>query len=245
MSFLGDYLLALGFMTRLGPARAAAPAELARTLRAFPAVGLTLGLLWVAPFALGLGRGLPWVQALLLAGWAFWLTRGLHDDGLADIGDAWGSGATGERFWAIVKDSRIGAFGVIALVLAYAGRIVLTQPLLAAGAWGGLLLAPVLGRLAALTLARLGRDLARPGLGGLFLAGATTPVLSAGIIQTCLVGLFAVPWGTLVLALVLVLAVDLGLSRLARREAGLNGDFLGTAATLGELAGLLAAVLTL
>lgn len=245
MSFWRSYLMAMGFMTRLGPARTASPTELAGTMQAFPAVGATLGLLWIAPFALGLGRGHSFVQAWLLAGWAFWLTRGLHDDGLADVSDAWGSGARGERFWAILKDSRIGAFGVVGLVLAYSGRIVLAEPLFAAGAWGSLVFAPVLGRLAALALAWLGRDLSRPGLGQLFLAGASGPVLAAGLAQTCLLGLLIAPGRVLVLALVLALVVVLGFKRLAGAQGGLNGDFLGAATTLGELAALLAAAVLL
>jgi adenosylcobinamide-GDP ribazoletransferase len=55
------------------------------------------------------------------------VTGGLHEDGLADVADAFGGGATREKILNILRDSRIGAYGGIALVLSLIGRIILVE----------------------------------------------------------------------------------------------------------------------
>ena len=75
-----------------------------------------------------------------LAAWLWmaleaWSTRGLHWDGLADLGDASGSGAQGERFWAILRDSRLGAFGALHLLLAFGGMWLTVCWHIKAGQW--------------------------------------------------------------------------------------------------------------
>ncbi|MEG6551942.1 adenosylcobinamide-GDP ribazoletransferase, partial [Desulfocurvibacter africanus] len=115
------FFTALAFLTRLVPARLGKPEDLAAAMAWLPAVGLVLGGLLVVPLALGLFSATPWVQAWLLVIANLWATRGLHLDGLADVADGWGSGADGQRFWEIVKDSRLGAFGAMGLLLTLTG----------------------------------------------------------------------------------------------------------------------------
>lgn len=235
-----DYLLALSFLTRLAPGRMADEAALGRTLPWFPAVGLTLGGLLVPLAALA---PLPTLQSWALVAGTLWATRGLHHDGAADLGDAWGASAEGERFWRILKDSRIGAFGVMSLWLCLSGQLLLAQELFARRAWGALVLAPCVGRTAAVLLAWLARDLARPGLGGGFLRGAEPRrVVLAGLVAVT-AGLVLAP-AALPLAALLLAPGLLFLRRLGRRQGGLNGDFLGAAIVYGELCALAAALLT-
>lgn len=115
--FLNRFLLALSFLTRLGPTRRAEAGDLAGCLVFLPVVGLVLGLAVCLPFGLGLFAGKPWVQAWLAAALSLALPRGLHLDGLADVADGVTAHAEPERFWRVVKDSHCGAFGVMALVL--------------------------------------------------------------------------------------------------------------------------------
>ena len=179
VKLLAPSLAALGFLTRLGPARLLTPQELAASLPWFPVAGLAMGALLAAPFHFGFLKGHALIQAWLLAGINVFLTRGLHWDGWADLWDAWGSGAQGETFWTVLKDSRTGAFGVMGLVLGLGGQILLYAEVAHAHALAVVVWACVLGRTAAVALAWSGKQLARPGLAQAFLCGAH-PRPSAG-----------------------------------------------------------------
>lgn len=230
-----DFILALGFLTRLAPARVVSSDELGRSLFFFPLAGLTLGSVLTLPWLLGLAGGQAWIQAWLWLAGALYLTRGLHWDGWADLWDAWGSGARGEHFWEVLKDSRVGAFGGTGLFMGLAGQLLLLHHALQHQTWGVLIWAPVLGRAAAPILAWLGRDLKRPGLADAFLESANTRCLLLTMGQAILLGLLLVPGKALVLAWALLMAGLLLLTRLAKDRQGLNGDFLGAAIIWGEI----------
>ncbi len=245
MKYLERFLLALSFLTRLGPARRAEPEDLAGCLPFLPLVGLVLGLALCLPFGLGLFAGKPWVQAWLAAGLSLLLTRGLHLDGLADVADGVTAHANPARFWEVVKDSHCGAFGVMALVLALLGQVVVLESLFAAGRPFGAAWVFCAGRCAAVGLGYATRELARPGLGALFLAGATLENTLVAVASTVLAGVVLAPsWGLLA-ALVLPPLALYPLYRLARLVDGVNGDFLGAAVVLGEISAGLGLILAL
>ena len=235
MSALTDFHVALTFLTRLGRARISTNEEVSRSMGMYPLVGAFIGLLLVMAARLPLSS---WILAWMLTGLNVWITRGLHWDGWADLWDGWGSGATGERFWAIVKDSHIGAFGVMGLVLGLGAQAALFEQAARLDAWRCLLFAPVFGRFCCLILARLGRSLSRPGLGRNALDGATPRALALGGAATALAAL-ALPAVHVLAALALAIPCLAVLRSLARRESGMNGDFLGSAIIAGELCALL------
>lgn len=237
--FITQLLLVAGFLTRMVPARVAEAGELGQSLRLFPLVGLGIGLVLAAPWAFGVADGHPWVQAWLWLAGALFVTRGLHWDGWVDLWDAWGSGAQKERFWEVLKDSRMGAFGGMGLFMALTGHLILLHNIFQLQAWGLLIWIPVLGRTAAAILAWMGRDLHRPGLAHAFLDAANTRCLLLVLAQAAFLGLLLVPGKTLVLAGVLLTAGLVLLLRLAKKTQGLNGDFLGAAVIWGELSALL------
>lgn len=230
-----EFILAAGFLTRLAPARVADETTLGRSLRFFPFVGLYLGTVAMLPFMFGLATDRPWLQAWMWLGLTMVLTRGLHWDGWVDLCDAWGSSARGERFWEILKDSRMGAFGAMGLFMGMTGFLILLPEIVQRREWGVLVWAPVLGRCAAVMLAWRIRPLARPGLARIFLSAATgrRSALVAG--TTLILGIVLVPWGVLLLSGVLCGGGLLFLSRFAHHQAGGNGDFLGAAIIWGEL----------
>jgi adenosylcobinamide-GDP ribazoletransferase len=235
MNAVSNFLVALTFLTRLGRARITSSEAIARSMSMYPLVGVLIGA------ALALAALLPlssWVLAWGLAGLNIYLTRGLHWDGWADLWDAWGSGATDDRFWAIVKDSRIGAFGTMGLILGLGAQAALFERAVALHAWPALVFAPAFGRFCCLLLARLGRGLSRPGLGQNALSGATPAALTLGGGCTLLAAL-GLPASHTALTLALAAAPLAALLGLARRQEGLNGDFLGTAIIAGELCALL------
>lgn len=243
---LTRFLATLGFLSRLTPARVMDEADMRRSMFHLPLCGLVIGLCVCAPALAGLFAGRPLVQAWLCVLLSAWLTRGLHLDGLADVMDGAGQHLNPERFWTIIKDSRSGTFGVAALVLALLGQTLLFAEILRAHPdWGALALpwVFVFGRACAVIFGRVHRRLLRPGLGGLFLSGATLPAVAWAVCLACgLPGLLAltIPAMETVLALgfaaLAAVAALLPLHRLAKAVAGVNGDFLGAAIVLGETA---------
>lgn len=238
MTALGAWLrrlhLAAAFLTVLpGPRQEATEAELVASVPFYPAVGLGLGMVLAGAATLARPLLPPEVLGWVLAALGAGLTRGLHWDGLADVADAWGAGAQGERFWAILKDSRTGAFGVLAVVLAAGTQASALAALLAQGRLAPMVLAPVIGRLACLALAHLASGLARPGLGALTLQGAS-PGLAGTLAATAVATALLLPPDRL-LAVAVAVAGAVGLLlRLGHRHRGVNGDFLGAAIVLAE-----------
>jgi len=236
------FLTALSFLTRLWPSRIATGEEFARSLPWFPLVGLVAGLVAVLPVWLGLFSGLFWLQGWLVMGISLWLTRGLHADGLADIADAWGSQASGERFWTILKDSRIGPFGVLGLIMALSGQVFCFGYLAQEGRLGQVVWCFALGRGLSVAALFLCRERVRPGLSALFAPGATPRTLWLVLAQTALLGLILTGLRGLILGLAASGLALFALVRLSGKQQGFNGDFMGACIVLGELAGALAAL---
>ena len=125
-----DIRAAQGFLTRIpvgrrpGRDESGLDAPLQRPVRAFPIVGGVIGLFAGLIYAVSSGIGLPDIVSAVLAVGALALVTGaLHEDGLSDMADGFGGGRTRADKLAIMKDSRIGAYGVIALVVAIAAKV--------------------------------------------------------------------------------------------------------------------------
>lgn len=96
---------------------------LARAMKYFPLVGAGIGLASALVFVVACQFWSPLIAALLAVTTSIALTSALHEDGLADTIDAFGGGWTVERRLTIMKDSRIGTYGALALGLGCALRI--------------------------------------------------------------------------------------------------------------------------
>ncbi len=144
----------------------------------FPLVGLIIG--GLISFILYAFRNLFPSNLLGYIGVAFdaWITRGLHYDGFADWIDALGGGYTVERRLAILKDSNVGAFAVIGLIICIALKATAFSHLVENGLWYPIILAPAFGRFSMVALSP-GMPSARSGegLGGSFIAGFETKTL--------------------------------------------------------------------
>jgi adenosylcobinamide-GDP ribazoletransferase len=202
--------------------------DLARSLFWFPWVGALLGLVyWLA--GAGLGHYFPpaAAAALLLALTVF-LTRGLHLDGLADTVDGLGGGSTPEARLAIMKDSRLGAFGAISLVLVILLKYSFFLVLFDRGLTRDLVLFPIVSRWGIVVLTGLA-PYARPGggLGQAMTEGATPSLITgstlAALLFSFLAGGYKGP-----ISLVLAALVAWGASRYFRRRlGGVTGDVYG------------------
>jgi len=111
---------ALRFFTRapLGDPSRDAPLDINRGAWAAPVAGAAVGLAGALVLALTAKLGLPaFMRAGLATATLVVATGGLHEDGIADVADGFGGGATRADKLEIMRDSRIGAFGATALFL--------------------------------------------------------------------------------------------------------------------------------
>jgi adenosylcobinamide-GDP ribazoletransferase len=213
-----------------------------RALAWFPAVGLLLGALQAAlAFALH-GHLAPNLIAVVLVATLAALTGGLHLDGVADVFDAW-SGARGDkaRALAIMRDSRIGAHGALALCLLLLAKVFALSELLAQGGSVALLLYPAIARWSVVPLVVIFRPARQDGLGASFHADARWLDLAlATLLMACALASLAglgQARPVLLIAAPCTLGVALGFGALlARRFGGLTGDAYGAVIELAELA---------
>ncbi|MEL7098682.1 MAG: adenosylcobinamide-GDP ribazoletransferase [Pseudomonadota bacterium] len=233
---LWDPILAALLLTRLPLPRVpdAAFHHQARAVWAFPLVGMVLGLMAALAYALG---PTPMIAAGLALATLAMLTGGLHEDGLADTVDGLWGGHDRPRRLDIMKDSRIGAYGVLALVLVTGLR------------WSALTAAGPLALVAAASLSRASMPVIMAWLpharaDGLSRSvGAPTPTM-AFVAAALGTGIAAVAIGVPALkALAATACVVLVLGWIARRKiGGQTGDILGAAQQLSEAAILIVLV---
>ncbi|MBK9441776.1 MAG: adenosylcobinamide-GDP ribazoletransferase [Comamonadaceae bacterium] len=136
LHFIRHYLLSLQFFTRIPVTGRLAdwvgfsPAMLRASAGHFPGVGVLVGAL-VAVFSGGLAMALPptgatmLVVAVLGTALGVLITGAFHEDGLADVADGLGGSTDRDRALVIMKDSRVGAFGAIAVVLMLLSKVAL------------------------------------------------------------------------------------------------------------------------
>lgn len=240
------FFAALRFFTRIPvPAWVGhSEAQLNHAARWFPGVGwlvgaigaaVTLAAAWLWPAAIAVLLGM--VATVLLTG-AF------HEDGLTDTLDGLGGGWTREQALAIMKDSRIGSYGAIGLVLVLLIKFAALHELLAgAGAvspaptfLAALIAGHAVSRLASTTLI-FALDYARADGKAKPLA---TRLAKGELAFAALIGLAPclwLPWQQAAIALMLVLLVTFLAARtFVRRLGGYTGDCLGATQQLTELA---------
>jgi adenosylcobinamide-GDP ribazoletransferase len=239
-----DFVAAGRFLTRLPLTRLslAHTGLLARSMRAFPLVGVVVGLAGWAAFAVADGIGLPSMVAALLALVATVLVTGaLHEDGLADTADGLGGGEGRAGKLAIMRDSRSGAYGVLALVfsvtLRAAALTVLTTPHVGAA----LVAAHAVSRAGLPVVMRWLEPARDDGLG----ASSGQPGDSAVAWCLGIALVVALPCLGLepgLVAVIVAAAAMASLAGLAQRQiGGYTGDVLGAAQQIGEIAMLLTA----
>ena len=248
---LAEIRSCLAFYTRLplAPAPGAPVAMFAfeRAAWAVPVAGALVGALAALAFCAcdGLGLGGP-VAATAAVGTLAAATGAIHEDGLADCADGFGGGATPARKLEIMRDSRLGTYGVLALVLTTGLR----AAALAHGAAAGdaavaafLVFAGALSRTCALwPLAAL--PAARTDGAGAHAGTPTRAGLRAAALLACLAGVPSAALGgpgPALAALVLAALAAAAVTALARRQiGGQTGDVIGAAQQAAEIAACLA-----
>ncbi|XOZ32144.1 adenosylcobinamide-GDP ribazoletransferase [Halomonadaceae bacterium KBTZ08] len=207
----------------------------------FPLAGLVLGAAYALVYqALAIAFPLA-VTVIGVVIVHLWLTGAFHEDGLADMVDALGGGFTVERRLAIMKDSRIGTYGTVALVGALALKVALLLALAPLPIWAVLLFTPALARVTPLFLMAVMPYVTDTDTSKTKPVANTFPmprlaVATAFSVALAGVGLFWLPG--LVMGFVVTTAL-VGLlwgRQLHRALGGYTGDALGASIVLTELA---------
>ena len=253
--WLADWRHALVFLTRLPIAGKTAlpPPTLAGAMRAFPLAGLVIGAIAGAVLVLAAGLGAPSsVAALLAVGTGLGLTGALHEDGLADVADGFGGGAGPARKLEIMRDSRIGTYGVLALIMAVALKAAALAGLAQQSVWSAFAVAVAAAAMSRVAPAGILHLLAparadgvsvgagRPGRATLLQALALATLISVAFLWPV-----SVPFALVVVPLA-GLAGLYAMVWLARRNiGGQTGDVAGASQVVSEVAILVAAVMAL
>jgi adenosylcobinamide-GDP ribazoletransferase len=198
----------------------------------FPLVGAALGASASGVYLL-LARLLPMALSSMLAILFLVLaTGGLHEDGLADVADAFRGGRTPEKIIAILKDSRIGTFGGLALIFSI---LVRWQALSALGAHStiALVVSEALPRTAFVVLSHIARP-AGSGLGSALGMGLSRSVTLLAASQGIALAFLAGPWLALTLLGGAAALIWMARSYFHRRIGGVTGDCLGATGQLVE-----------
>jgi adenosylcobinamide-GDP ribazoletransferase len=246
-SLAADLTIALLFSTRLPLANAARidGADIARASWALPLAGVLVGLVGAAIYWLAYRLGLaPLICAALAIAATLGVTGCLHEDGLADAIDGFGGGATPERKLDIMRDSRIGSYGVCALALSMLLRIgalaALADPALVAPA---LIAAHAAARAMLPTFLRLAQPARSDGLS----AEAGRPALASAVVAGAIGAaalVLAFPVGTGLIVVLVLSGAAAGVTWFTMRQiGGQTGDVAGALEQVGECLVLLAATI--
>jgi len=245
------FFTALQFFTRLPAPRWVGfdAAWLAHSTRYFPAIGLLValacaGVYWLTSLLLP-----PVVAVLLSTAAGIYLTGAFHEDGFADVCDGFGGGMQAGRVLEIMRDSRVGAYGVIGIVMLLGVKVAALASLPPLQVMPALLVAHPLSRCLAATLIwRMEyvreEGKVKPVAQQMSTAEFAIAALTALLPLVVCVALDVLAWRSMLAALLLGAVATVFLVRLFRRRiGGYTGDCLGAVQQLSEVAiyiGLLA-----
>ncbi len=241
-----DFRIACIFLTRLPlkPGREIGLRDLADAVYMFPAVGVLVGAAGGLVFMLAAGFGLPGLPASVLAVAAMVAVTGaLHEDGLADTADALGAGDDREKALAVMRDSRIGTYGALALLLVVLARLAALSSFWDPGFFLRAAVAAAAASRAAMPVVMLLQPSARAS--GLAAAAGRPDAARvwAGIGLALALSLLLLPAAAaLKAAAAAALVAAAAAAWLGRRFGGCTGDTLGAVQQLAEVAFLLAVV---
>jgi adenosylcobinamide-GDP ribazoletransferase len=209
---------------------------------AFPVVGAGVGAVAAIAFGLAVGLSLPPLAVALLAVTAGTLVTGaLHEDGFADVADGFGGGRDAEAKRRIMRDSRIGSYGVMGLILVVGLKVAALAAIPnGADAAAALVASHALGRAVIPALSHFLPFAAPDGLARLAGTAERWGMLWAAGLGLGL-AVIVVPAGIGIHAAIAAVGAAAVIGWLAHRQiGGATGDVFGAGALLAETAALLA-----
>jgi adenosylcobinamide-GDP ribazoletransferase len=228
--------LAISFLTILPVAiESANEADVAASMAWFPLIGLLMGIAFVLEdraLAVLLGHAIR--SAIVVLSMAV-LSGAIHLDGLADTADALGAGRDRIRALEILRDSRIGAFGTIALFFALGLKVLSLAGLSGRPRLAALLLAPMLGRWALVAVSYQMDYLRAAGAGSAMLGRRSDRELAIATVTSVLA---MIPFFShkVMVAYAMVILVTLAMRSFYRRWlGGITGDLIGACGEIVEV----------
>src|ERR1051326_3294531 len=189
------FFIAIQFLTRLPIARTLSSSEtdIGKAAAFFPLVGVIVGG-GAALVFLGLQRILPLPTSVFCTiVFAAFITNGFHEDGLADSFDGFGGGWTKDRVLEIMRDSRIGTYGTLALIFVILGKLTFLSLLPPGQIWRWLIVAHTAARWTTLPLCACLPYARAEGQGKLVAKQVRTLEIVTATVTLTLV-LFVLPW---------------------------------------------------
>lgn len=233
---MNSFLIGLQFLTRIHLVRQTVwtAEDFGRSTRFFPLVGLVLGICYaLAAWLLLYAFGMRSLTAALLLILPLLLTGGLHADGFMDTADGVFSGRDRARKLEIMKDSRVGAFGVVSFVMLMFIQYALLSDLAPMLFVPALFVMPIIGRLAMVLAVACFPYAREDGMGKTF---ADMADRSTAVIAALTTAVLVLPWGMLATA-ALVLGTLFALlfcRTMTNILGGVTGDVYGAATVLTE-----------
>jgi adenosylcobinamide-GDP ribazoletransferase len=223
---------AISFLTIVPVGARVAPPG--RSAALFPLVGAMLGAAGAGIYLAAL-KAIPMSLAALLTV-AFWtvISGMLHEDGLADVADALRSGRSTDKMMAILKDSRLGTFGTVAIVLSFLARWQAIGQLADSRVLQIFIAAQAVPRAAMVALAWVSRP-AGTGLGLTFSSTLTTPAAVIAIAQGVIAAFVCGLRPGIVMVAVSYVVIRSARWYFYRRIGGVNGDCMGATEQILEI----------
>jgi adenosylcobinamide-GDP ribazoletransferase len=223
---------AISFLTIIPVRMETAPPG--RSAALFPLVGAMLGAAGAFIY-MEAAKVIPGSLAALLTVAAWTLISGtMHEDGLADVADALRAGRTQEKMLAILKDSRIGTFGAVAIVLSFLARWQALEQIGDPRILQILIAAQAVPRAAMVALAWISRPVGT-GLGLAFASTLSTPSALLAIAQGILAAFLCGPRSGIVIVAFSYAVIRIARWYFYRRIGGVNGDCLGATEQILEI----------
>ncbi|AWB29552.1 adenosylcobinamide-GDP ribazoletransferase [Clostridium botulinum] len=241
-SILNDFLLMIQFFTRI-PVNKDLQCEKVNFRRGaffLPVVASIIGGIEFLVY-LGLKNFLPPnVIIVLLLLFTAMITGSLHMDGLADTCDGFFSLRDKERIIEIMKDSRMGAFGTIAMIINLLLKYQLLYSLVLKDCSIAIILAPVIGRISILFLCLSKRTAKKNGSGNIFIGNMSKPIIFLITIIALAMNTYFLGLKITIISFIAVLIITYLFYLLCLNKInGLTGDTLGACNELGEITFLL------
>lgn len=211
-------------------------ATLSRSTIFFPAVGAVVGLFGAFAFFASRLAFSSVLSATLALAATVWLTGAFHEDALGDTFDGFGGGWKPDEILRIMRDSRLGTYGTVALVLSLVARLFSIATIDAAFVLEAMIAAHVLARWTALPLILWLPYVRETGTGKPFAATMTWGRLMWGTLIAGGLVTLALGWTAIPVAVVVLVVTMVGGRYSEKKIGGMTGDVLGAINNLAELA---------
>ena len=213
--------------------------ELGKSMAFFPLVGLILGsCLLLVNFLLSPYLSASLLNILLLALLVL-LTGGIHLDGLMDVADGLGGGNNKDKVLSIMRDSRVGSFGVLSAVFLVMIKWEALSSLAPGSKWAALILMPVVARWGQVFLSYISPFARKDGLGRCAIEGLNNPTLIFALITALIISWFTAGLTGLGIMAIVSLFTFIWSRVFIMRLGGITGDIIGALSELLEVLVLL------